>query len=85
MIDIILVITVNYTRESSIVSILICPRLFIQIGLEFTFDREDFLVEMHIFLSLLLFGTCGGGEKQDTNEIIDHLGQISGMCLILAL
>ena len=61
--DIILVSIVNHTRESSIVSSKIYPRVFIQIGLKFTSDRGDFLVGMDILLSLVLFGPCGRREK----------------------
>ena len=41
----------------------ICTPLFIHIGLKFPFDREDFLVEIYILLSLVLFGPYGRGEK----------------------
>ena len=46
---IILVIIVNHTGESDIVSSRRCPRVFFQIGLAFTYDREYLLVEMYIF------------------------------------
>ena len=39
------------------------PRVFILLGLKFTSDREDFIVEMCILLSLVIFGPCGRGKK----------------------
>ena len=53
----------NHTGESDIVSSSICPREFLHIGLSFTSDREEFLVEICILLSLVLFGPCGRGAK----------------------
>ena len=44
----------------------ICKRVFIHIGLKFISDREDFLVEIYILLSLVLFGPYGRGEKVQT-------------------
>ena len=57
---------VNHTGDSSIVSIRICTRVFIHIGLKFISDREDFLVEIYILLSLVLFGKFVRGEKVQT-------------------
>ena len=42
---------------------MICPRVFIHIGLKFPSNREDLLVEMCIFLGLVPFGPCRRGEK----------------------
>ena len=58
-----LVIIVNHSGYSTIVSSRICTRLFLHIGLKSPSDREDSLVEMCILLSLVLFGPCGRGEK----------------------
>ena len=45
----------------------ICKRVFIHIGMKFPSDREDFLVEIYIyFLSLVIFGPYGRGEKVQT-------------------
>ena len=49
---------VKHTGESAIVSSRICPRVFIQLGMKFTSDRDDLLVEMRIFLILVLFIIC---------------------------
>ena len=54
--DITIVRIVKKTGKSDIVSIRILPRLFLQIGLKFPSDRGDFLVEMYILLSLVIFG-----------------------------
>ena len=54
--DIILMIIVNHTKESSMVSSRICPRVFLHIGLKFPYDREDCHVEMYIFPRLVLLG-----------------------------
>ena len=54
--EIILVSLVKYTGDSTTVSSRRCPRVFIQLGLKFTSDKEDFLVEIYIFLSLVLLG-----------------------------
>ena len=59
---IILVVTVNYTGESAMESSRRCPRVFLQLLLKFTSDREDFLVEIFIMLILVVFGTRGRGE-----------------------
>ena len=61
--DIILVIIVNNTRESATVSSRIRPRVFLQIGIKFPSDREDFYFGMYIFLSLVLLGPVGRGAK----------------------
>ena len=47
--------------------------VFLQLGLNFPSDREDFLVEMFILLSLVLSGTHGRGAKVKKNHIIHHL------------
>ena len=54
---------VEHTGDSSIVSSRICSREFLQLGLEFTSDREEFFVEMYILLSLVLLGSCIRGAK----------------------
>ena len=54
---------VNHTGESSIVSIRRDSRVFLQLGLKFTSIREEFHVDMYIFLSLVLFGTYGRVEE----------------------
>ena len=56
--EIILVIVFNHTGESFMVSSRRCSRLFLQLGLRFPSVRGDFLVEIYILLSLVLFGTC---------------------------
>ena len=61
--DILLVIIVNYTGDSAIFPNRICPRLFIHIGLKFPYDREYFLVEMYILLSLVVLEACGRRVK----------------------
>ena len=61
--EIILLITINHTGESDIVYSRRCSSLFIQIGLEFPSDRENFLVEIYIFLSLVIFRSRGIGSK----------------------
>ena len=58
-----LVSIVNHNGESSIVRISIFPRVFLQLGLKFNSDREDFLVEMYIYLSLDILRPRGRGEK----------------------
>ena len=61
---------------------MICPRLFIQLGLKFTSDREEFHVEIYILISIMI---CVRVEKVGNHEIIDHLRPFSGMCLIMDL
>ena len=61
--DILLVIILKHTGELDIASSRRFPRVFLLIGLKFSSDREDFLVKMCIFLSMVLFGTCGREEK----------------------
>ena len=61
--DIILVIILKYTGESAIVSSRRYPRLFLQIGLKFTSDTENFLVKMYTLSSLVLFRPHGRGAK----------------------
>ena len=63
MADILLVIIIKHTEESSIVFSRIFPILFLRLGLKFISDREYFLVEMCILLSLVIFGSCGRGAK----------------------
>ena len=64
--DILLVGIVKHTGWSAIVSSRICPRVFLHLGLKFPSDREDFLVEIYILLSLVLFGPYRRGEKVQT-------------------
>ena len=61
--EILLVRIVNNTGESAILSSRIFPRVFLHIGLRFTSDREEFLVEMFILLSQALFCTYVMGAK----------------------
>ena len=61
--DILLVIIIKHTEESAIVFSRIFPILFLRLGLKFISDREYFLVEMCILLSLVIFGLCGRGAK----------------------
>ena len=61
--EIILVIIVYQYGESAIVSSSICTRVFLKLELGFSSDREEFLFEMYILLSLVLFGPWGRGEK----------------------
>ena len=61
---------------------MICPRVFLHLGLDFTSDGEDFLVEMCILLSLEIFGPCRIGAKVGNNEIINDLRPFADMCLI---
>ena len=61
--DILSVSILNHTGESSIVSIRICPRVFLHLVMKFPSDREELLVEMYILLSLAIFGPCGRGKK----------------------
>ena len=56
--EISLVRIVNHDGDSAMVSSGICPRVFLLLGLKFHSDREEFLVEMCILLSLLTFGPC---------------------------
>ena len=42
---------------------MICKILFLQLGLKFPSDREDFLVKMCILLSLIILGPCVRGSK----------------------
>ena len=61
--EIILVIIVKHTEDSSIFSSRICTRVFLQLGMKFLYEREDFCVEMYIFISLVVFGTYGRSSK----------------------
>ena len=61
--EIILVIIVNHIRESAIVSSRISPIVFLQIRLKFTSDRDGFLVEVYILLTLVLFKPCERGDN----------------------
>ena len=54
---------VKNTGELAIVSSERFPRVFLHIGLKFTYNREDFLVEICILLSLVILGTYVRGEK----------------------
>ena len=58
-----LVSTVNNTGELAIVSSRSCQILFIQLKLKFPSNRGDFLVEMCILLSLVIFRPCRRGAK----------------------
>ena len=78
--EILLVITINHTWESAIVYSRRCPRVFIQIGLKFPSDGEDFHVN---FFCRVLLEARGRGAKGGKNEIVNHLWPSSGMCLIL--
>ena len=49
---------VKNTGESAIVSSWILPRVFLHIGLKFTYNREELFVEMCILLSLVILGPC---------------------------
>ena len=71
--EIISVIIVSHTRESAIVSSRRCPIVFLQLGLKFPSDREYFLVEIYIFISLVLFRPCVRVTKVGGNEVIDHM------------
>ena len=75
--------TVNHNGESTIESSRICPRLVLQIGLDFTSNKVRFLVEMRILLSLVLFRPCRRAETVGGNEIKYHLYKVSWLCLIL--
>ena len=59
----ILLSILNHTGESAIVYSRRCPRVFIQLGLKFTYDKKDFLVEMFIFLNLVQNWPCERGSK----------------------
>ena len=59
---IIVLITVNNIGDSAIYSSRICTRVFLQLELKFTSDREDLLVEICILLSLVLFRPFRRGE-----------------------
>ena len=61
--EIILVSIINHTGESEIVSSRIFLRVVLHLGMKFTSNREDFYVEMYIFLSLVPFGPCGRGAN----------------------
>ena len=54
---------VKHIEESDIVSSSIFPRVFIQLGLKFPSDREYFLVEIYILLSLVFSGPWEKGAK----------------------
>ena len=58
---IILARNVNQNVNSTIGSSRKRPRVFIQIGLKFPFDRGVFLIIMFILLSLAIFGPHGRG------------------------
>ena len=83
--DILSVIIVNHTGESTIVYSRRCSRVFIHLGLKFTSDMEDLLVDMCILLSLVLFGPCRRGAKVKKNAIINHQIPFSVKYLIKAL
>ena len=72
-------IIVKHTGESAIVSSRRRPIVFLHLGLKFTSDREDLLVEKFILSSLVLFGPCGKGEKWLKNEVIDNLRPFYGL------
>ena len=70
-------ITVNNTGYSSTESSRKIPRVFLQIILKFNSDREDFLDEICILLSLVLFWIVKIGsivvKKMKYEIICDHL------------
>ena len=55
-----------------------CPKVFLHIGLKFTFDREELFVEMCILLSLIILGPCVRGAKMEKNEVINHMRPFLG-------
>ena len=59
----VLVRTVKHTVELDILSSKRFSIVFIYLGLVFTSNREDFLVEIYILLRLVLFTPCGRGSK----------------------
>ena len=61
--EILLVSIVNHTVESAIMLTRICPIVFPPLGLKFPSDKEDFLVEVCILLSLVIFEPCRRGAK----------------------
>ena len=63
----ILNIIVKHTGESAIVSIIIFPIVFTQLGLKFPYEREDFQVEIDIFKSLVLLGHAE--EEKSGNQM----------------
>ena len=54
---------IKQTGDSAIVFSRRFTVVFLQIGMKFTSDRGDFLVEMYILLSLVFWGACGRGAK----------------------
>ena len=60
--EIILSIIVNYSRDSSIVTIRIFPRIFLHLELKFTSDMREFILEVCILLILVRFGTYKRGK-----------------------
>ena len=66
---IILARNLNHTRESSTEFSRICPRVFLYLELKFTFDKEDFLVEMFIFL-ILVFQAMQ--ERDNSGKLINR-------------
>ena len=76
---IILVRTLNHSGESAVDSSSICPREFLQLKLKITSDMEDFLVEVFILLSLVLFGPYGRVSR------VGKLNSISSMTIFLAV
>ena len=41
----------------------ICSILFLHLGMKFTSDREDLLIEMFILISLVILQLCERGEN----------------------
>ena len=60
---ILLVSILNHIGGSYIVYSRSFPRLFIHLGLKIISNKEDFLVEMCVLLSLFISGPCGQGSK----------------------
>ena len=58
-----LVSIVNHAGESAMVYSRICSILFLHLGMKFTSDREDLLIEMFILISLVILQLCERGEN----------------------
>ena len=61
--EILLASIVNHTRDSAIMLSRIYQRVFINVGLKFTSDRENILVEKCIFKCLVIYSPCGRVAK----------------------
>ena len=71
--------TLNHSGESELDSSSICPKVFIHIELKITSDREYFLVEVFMLLSLVIFGPYG------IVSIVVNLNSTSSVTIFLAL